>query len=424
MSPVPPDTHNALPVRPPVVDLATWQAAREELLVREKAHTREGDALAAARRRLPMVELDGAVEVAGPDGPVPFLDLFQGRDELVVYQHMWYDGAPHQGQCEGCTTTASHVKDAVYLNTRGVSFTVLTSGLWYEVAPYVEFMGYTQPWYSVRGVEAPVGGGMGHITCFLRDGDRVFLTYSTTGRGNEPVNESLGLLDMTPYGRREAAEDNPEGWPEGREADSPAFYARAGTGARPPTASPPGARPAGPCRSGPAPARPPWRTSAARATTTDAPSSTASAKVLGAERNLRTMRTAYARSLRSIARSGSRFWNRLPRRAENGDDRIQVPEPANHGNGGNAPPSHWRSGCRRWRRPVPPLRHPPLRDARQERPASATRTSRRTGTAGTTSADTTSTSPTILRPTYSTVSLRSRRRRPSRCAASTSTWSG
>ncbi len=81
------------------------------------------------------------------------------------------------------------------------------------MAPYVEFMGYTQPWYSVRGVEAPVGGGMGHIVCFLRDGDRVFLTYSTTGRGNEPVNGSLGLLDMTPYGRGEAWEDNPEGWP-------------------------------------------------------------------------------------------------------------------------------------------------------------------------------------------------------------------
>lgn len=99
-----------------------------------------------------MVELDGTAEVVGPDGPVPFLDLFQGRDELVVYKHMWYDGAPHQGQCEGCTTTAWHLKDAVYLNARGVSFAILTSGPWDEVAPYVEFMGYTQPWYSVRAV--------------------------------------------------------------------------------------------------------------------------------------------------------------------------------------------------------------------------------------------------------------------------------
>jgi predicted dithiol-disulfide oxidoreductase (DUF899 family) len=106
MPTAPSDPATALPGRPPVVDLAIWQAARDELLVREKAHTREGDAIAAARRRLPMVEFDPTVEVIGPDGPVPFLDLFQGRGELVVYKHMWWDGAPHQGQCEGCTTTA------------------------------------------------------------------------------------------------------------------------------------------------------------------------------------------------------------------------------------------------------------------------------------------------------------------------------
>ncbi|WP_459545071.1 DUF899 domain-containing protein [Nocardia sp. X0981] len=208
----------ALPGRPPLVDMATWQIARDELLVREKAHTREGDALAAARRRLPMVEFDPAVEVVGPDGPVPFLSLFQGREELMVYKHMWHDDAPHQGQCEGCTTVAWHCGDAVYLNARGVSFAVLTTGRWDEVAAYVDFMGYTQPWYSVRGLDEPVGGSMGYLTCFLRDGDRVFLTYSTTGRGIEPVSGSFALLDMTPYGRGEAWEDNPEGWPEGRDA--------------------------------------------------------------------------------------------------------------------------------------------------------------------------------------------------------------
>src|SRR3712207_7458079 len=85
-----------------------------------------------------MVEIDGMVEVVGPDGPVPFLDLFQGRDELVIYHSMWYDGAPHQGQCEGCTFNLWHMRDAVYLNARGVSFAVLTSGRWDEVAPYVE----------------------------------------------------------------------------------------------------------------------------------------------------------------------------------------------------------------------------------------------------------------------------------------------
>jgi predicted dithiol-disulfide oxidoreductase (DUF899 family) len=203
--------------RPLVVDLATWQAARDELLLREKAHTHEGDAIAAARRRLPMVEFDGKVEVVGPDGPVPFLDLFQGRDELVVYKHMWWDGAPHQGQCEGCTAVAWHLADAAYLRVRGVSYAVVTTGRWDEVAPFVEFMGYTQPWYSVRDLDEPVGGDMGVLAVYLRDGDRVFLTYATSGRGVEGVYTALGLLDMTPYGRGEAWQDTPEGWPEGQD---------------------------------------------------------------------------------------------------------------------------------------------------------------------------------------------------------------
>ena len=98
------DPTTALPGRPPIVDLATWQAARDELLVREKAHTREGDALAAARRRLPMVEIDGTVEVVGPGGPVPFLDLFERRDELLVYHSMWYDDTRRVTPSVTCVT--------------------------------------------------------------------------------------------------------------------------------------------------------------------------------------------------------------------------------------------------------------------------------------------------------------------------------
>ena len=184
--------------RPPIVDLETWQSARDELLIREKAHTREGDAIAAARRRLPMVEFDPTVEVIGAAGPVPFLDLFQGRDELLVYKHMWWDGAPHQGQCEGCTLAAWHLHDASYLNARGVSFAILTTGVWPEVAPYLDFMGYTQPWYSVRDVPDPVGNDMGSITAFLRDGDRAFLTYATTGRGCEVLENSPGAARHDP----------------------------------------------------------------------------------------------------------------------------------------------------------------------------------------------------------------------------------
>ena len=205
------------PGRPPIVDPATWQAARDELLAREKAHTREGDAIAAARRRLPMVEIDGAVEVTGVEGPVPFVDLFRGRDVLLAHKHMWHDGIPFDGQCMGCTTNTWHIQRAApYLEVRGVSFAVLTEGAWDEVGPYMEFMGYTEPWYSVRGLSGGVGDDMGAITCYLRDGDRVFLTYRTTGRGNEPGSGLFGLLDMTPYGRGESWEATPEGWPAGQ----------------------------------------------------------------------------------------------------------------------------------------------------------------------------------------------------------------
>ncbi|MBM2621020.1 DUF899 domain-containing protein [Actinoplanes sp. LDG1-06] len=215
---------------PPVVDLATWQAARDELLTREKAHTRAGDALAAARRRLPMVEFDPKVPVVGADGPVPFLDLFQGRDELIIYKHMWYDGAPHQGQCEGCTYAAWHLRDQTYLNTRGVSLAIVTTGRWDEVAAFTGFMGYDQPWYSVRDAPAPVGNEMGSFACYLRDGERAFLTYTTTGRGTEPTNGTFALLDMTPYGRGEAWQENPAGWPEGR---NPCWYWRTDTDGNP-----------------------------------------------------------------------------------------------------------------------------------------------------------------------------------------------
>ena len=202
---------------PPVVDRATWQAARDALLVREKAHTRAGDALAAERRRLPMVEVDATAQVVGPDGPVPFLDLFGGRDELCVYKHMWHDGAPHQGQCEGCTVTAWHLRDASYLAARGVAYAVLTTGIASEVAAFTAFMGYTEPWYSVRGIPV-LGDDMGSVACFVRDGDRVFLTYETTGRGVEAVSGIFALLDMTVRGRGEAWQETPDGWPQGHEA--------------------------------------------------------------------------------------------------------------------------------------------------------------------------------------------------------------
>jgi predicted dithiol-disulfide oxidoreductase (DUF899 family) len=200
---------------PAIVDRATWLDERAALLDREKAHTREGDAIAAARRRLPMTEVPD-VELVGEHGRVPLLDVFQGRPQLIVYKHMWHDAQPFEGQCEGCTATIWDFHDASYLEARGVSFAVLSRGPWEELAPFRAFMGYTHPWFSVRHLDEPLLGPEteGAFVSLLRRGDRIYATNWITGRGAEIAMTSLRLLDMTAYGRQEAWEDSPAGWPQ------------------------------------------------------------------------------------------------------------------------------------------------------------------------------------------------------------------
>ena len=203
--------------RPPVVDRATWQAELDTLRVREKAHTRAGDAIAAARRRLPMVEVDPATTLIGAHGPVPLLHVFEGRRQLIVYFHMWHTGQPAEGQCEGCTFSTTHINELSYLHSRDVSYATFCEGSYEESSRYRDFMGWTVPWYSVpqESVDQLIADRhFGILVSYLRDGDRVFETYWTTGRGNELMAPSYGLLDLTAYGRQEFWEDSPEGWPQ------------------------------------------------------------------------------------------------------------------------------------------------------------------------------------------------------------------
>ena len=201
---------------PPVVDRATWQAARDALVAREKAHTREGDAIAAARRRLPMVEVDATVPLIGPDGPVPLLDVFEGRQQLIAYFHMWHDGRSAADQCEGCTFFNGQVNELSYLHSRDVTYATFAQGTYDEIARYRDFMGYDMPWHSARDSAETLLAGrwFGILACYLRQDDRVFETYWTTGRGVEPMTSSYGLLDRTVYGRQEMWEDSPAGWPQ------------------------------------------------------------------------------------------------------------------------------------------------------------------------------------------------------------------
>ena len=201
---------------PAVVDRTAWQAERDTLLLREKAHTREGDAIAAARRRLPMVEVDPTIQLLGPHGPVTLLEVFESRRLLIVYFHMWHPGQPTSAQCEGCTFFNGQVRELSYLHSRDVTYATFCEGSYEESARYRDFMEWDVPWYSAQDSADAllVGRGFGTLICYLRHGDRVFETYWTTDRGVEVMAPSYGLLDLTVYGRQEIWENSPSGWPQ------------------------------------------------------------------------------------------------------------------------------------------------------------------------------------------------------------------
>jgi predicted dithiol-disulfide oxidoreductase (DUF899 family) len=208
---------------PTAVDRAAFEAEIETLRTREKAHIREGDAIAAARRRLPMVEVDATLELIGSNGPLTLLDAFEGRKQLVVYYFMWHRGHPAPEQCEGCTWVTTQVQELSYLHSRDITYAVFAQGPYEESIRYHDFMEWHVPWYSaLPSLDALLVGrsvGMMHIVCYLREGDRVFETYWTTRRGVEAMDYAYALMDLTVYGRQEPWEDSPVGWPQGWQVD-------------------------------------------------------------------------------------------------------------------------------------------------------------------------------------------------------------
>jgi predicted dithiol-disulfide oxidoreductase (DUF899 family) len=202
---------------PPVVDRASFQAEVDELRAREKAHTREGDAIAAARRRLPMVEVDANLALIGQDGRLRLLDAFEGRRQLIAYYFMWHPGQPAAQQCEGCTWATSQISELSYLHSRDITYAVFCQGPYDESIRYHDFMDWRMPWYSAQGSldQLLVGREVGlfHLVCYVRDGERVFETYWTKRRCAEALDYSYTLMDLTVYGRQEGWEDSPDGWP-------------------------------------------------------------------------------------------------------------------------------------------------------------------------------------------------------------------
>ena len=221
---------------PPVVDTDAWQRELDILRAREKAATRELDAIAAQRRRLPMVEMaDYTLE--GEDGPVRLADVFGERRQLIVYHHMWFPG--ETWQCSGCTGFTTQFTRLQVLDRFDARFVIVTPGPIEEALAYRRRVGNTMTWYSTANsafgadVGAPLAGGFA-VNVFLRDGETVYRTWHTDGRGTEQLGFGFGLIDVLPYGRQEVWQDSPPGWPQSptysRWASSAEIAAAYGTG--------------------------------------------------------------------------------------------------------------------------------------------------------------------------------------------------
>jgi len=233
---------------PQIVSREEWLRARKSLLAKEKELTRRADALAAERRRLPMVEIDTPYVFEGPNGRVSLVDLFEGRRQLYVHHFMWIDAT--DGPCHRCANAADinfGPANLLHFHSHDITFVAIARAPWPKLAAVVARKGWTFPMYSSYGgtfnydfhvtldeAAAPVEynyrdkaellatgmpaarlrGDFPGNSVFLRDGGRVFHTYSAYARGLDVVDTPSNFLDLTVYGRQEDWEDSPVGWPQ------------------------------------------------------------------------------------------------------------------------------------------------------------------------------------------------------------------
>lgn len=208
---------------PPIVSAAKWQTAHDKVIAKEKAATRARDALAAERRRLPMVKIDKAYVFQGPAGPASLRDLFAARHQLILYHFMFapgVDGWPSAG-CPGCSFFADQIPHLAHLHARDTSLVLVSRAPLANIQQYQQRMGWTVPWFSSAGSDFNVDFGLTRkdgetfgLSVLLRDGDNVYRTHFLDGRGVEHLGSPWTFLDLTPYGRQEDWEDSPAGWPQ------------------------------------------------------------------------------------------------------------------------------------------------------------------------------------------------------------------
>ena len=170
-----------------------------------------------------MVEIKKDYVFDGPGGKSSLLDLFEGRRQLIVYHFMFAPGAggwPDAG-CPGCSMFTDQISNLAHLHARDTSFALISRAPLANIQRYKKRMGWTWPWFSSEqsdfnddfGLSTPDGETFG-LSVFLRDGDRIFRTYFTAGRGVEALGSVWTFLDLTPLGRQEDWEDSPKGWPQ------------------------------------------------------------------------------------------------------------------------------------------------------------------------------------------------------------------
>ncbi|ANN65856.1 DUF899 domain-containing protein [Bordetella bronchialis] len=202
---------------PPVVSPQEWEAARQQLLIKEKAHTRARDALAAERRRMPWTPVDKRYVFDGPRGKASLLDLFDGRRQLIVYRAFFEPGVygwPDHA-CRGCSMVADQVAHVAHLNARDTTLVFASRAPQADIARLKQRMDWKMPWFTITDdFDADFGVHEWHGTnVFYRDGDRIYRTYFLNNRGDEQMGGTWNYLDITPLGRQEPWEDSPEGYP-------------------------------------------------------------------------------------------------------------------------------------------------------------------------------------------------------------------
>jgi len=207
-----------------IVSSAEWRRARERMTDREKAHMQAGDALAAARRRMPWMRMDKDYPFEGAQGRMSLLDLFEGRTQLILYHFMFgpkVEGWPEKG-CVGCSFFTDQVSHLDHIHARDITFAMVSLAPLADIQRLRERYGWKRwPWYSGTAqfnrdldVSDESGNSFG-LNVFYRDEEDVFRTHFVTRRGVEAFGTAWSFYDVTPLGRQEDWEEAPAGTPQG-----------------------------------------------------------------------------------------------------------------------------------------------------------------------------------------------------------------